>query len=457
MRYIKNVIYSDKNQLFYGLLIFLGLRRKNQINEHSSSVSKFADIVTRKIIHKENFKVPKTPRNLMREVYKRKYHRDLSPNNSPEQISRGEVKININLERKMKKKKKKLVTICLSWCYTSLIFLLLCVQPSYAIYHIVHDKTDKNFMYSSLFFVLIPPTQYIFSVLYFSTSHFEEFYLNKSNLDPKCFPNTNQFTILIILISLLLGVINFLFLSDVFTPDRDIPEILTGNKFADFFIEISAWVYGRFVIYVNLLCFSLVFCKHCKIIHEYVKKLENENLSRVNILSINIISQDILFIRNDLEQSIDHFKNIFSLFTLLGAIGLGFFFERIKDNNFDLFPWNQFVIYVIAQIVFIVIIFRVSKYQNDLIDYVRQPLFVEKFLKRYTIRDVQEKFEDPSMISLNLDEENSSMLDWIILDRLLNEKWAEFNVAGIDISDGELIKKGIAFVAILTTVNSYIS
>lgn len=60
-----------------------------------------------------------------------------------------------------------------------------------------------------------------------------------------------------------------------------------------------------------------------------------------------------------------------------------------------------------------------------------------------------------SDMSINLQEENSSTLDWLILDRLLNEKWAEFKVLGIDISDGELIKRGIATVTILTAIYTY--
>ena len=58
---------------------------------------------------------------------------------------------------------------------------------------------------------------------------------------------------------------------------------------------------------------------------------------------------------------------------------------------------------------------------------------------------------------LNLEEENASMMDWIILDRLLNEKWAEFSVMGIDVSDGTLIKRGITLVTLIVAFTAYIN
>ncbi len=459
LQYINNLLSSNKNEIFYNILLFLGLRRTTNTQPIETN-NLFLDLLKRNIITKQSTKTPKTPRNLTREIYKKRYNKDLSPNNSPLIEQQRSQQLNINIEKAIiqhtkKKQKKQFLLTTLSWIYTTIVFSILCISPIYTIINL--SKQQSNFLYSTLFFLLIEPTQYILSLIYFSTCHFEKFFINTHNFDPQCFPNTNILCLAIILFIIILGTINFVIVIDVFKENPNIPETLTGNEPIDFVIQLLSWIYGRLTIYINLLCFSLVFCKHCKIIQSYVKKLEQENLSNTNVLSINIITQDILLIRNELEESIDRFINIFSLFTLLGAVGFGFFIERIKVGNFDLFPWNELIVYVIVQMVFIIIIYRVRSYQEDLIDYVRQPLFVEKFLKRYTVRDIQEKFDDPAMISLNLDEENSSQLDWIILDRLLNEQWAEFKVMGIDISNGELIKRGIALVSILIAINTLVT
>lgn len=428
------------NELFYSILIFIGLRKNK--NEVHIKNNKKCNLISREIYSKTESKdTIQTPRNLTRAIYRQKYHKDLSPPTSPKNVI-----TNVQMENAKNKPS-------FTWLYTLSIFFILCIKPSFCIYYILHPENNLTFYLSNFFFLLIEPIQYILSVIYFNTPHFEDFYLNKENLDPKCFPTTNQFSTFILSLLVIVGIFNFLFFSDI--SNKNIPETLTGNDYIDFTIELLSWIYGRLTIYINLLCFSLVFCKHCKIIKKYVKKIENENLTNANILSINIITEEILLIRNSLEDSISHFKNIFSSFTLLGTIGLGFFFERVKERNFNLFPWNQLIIYIIVQICFIIIIFRVSKYRNKIIEYTRSPNFVKKFLRRYTIRDVSEKFQDSSDMSINLQEENSSTLDWLILDRLLNEKWAEFKVLGIDISDGELIKRGIATVTILTAIYTY--
>lgn len=429
---------DSQNGIFNFLLIFLGLRKKN----HSvTTKSKFKNIVNRKVLQKKEHNEPRNPRNLTREIYKRTYNKDLSPVNSP--VQTRETRLNINIHQK--NKRFKITENILSWAYTGFIFLILCVRPSWCLYHIVNKSYDRVELFSNFFFLLIEPFQYVLSVMYFSTTHFEDFFLSKNGLDPKCFPTTNQISIIVATIFAILLTINFLFLSNTF--NKELPNMLSNNDVLNFFIELFSWIYGRLVIYINLLCFSLVFCKHCKIIHNYVNKVQDKNN---DVLTINIITQDILLIRNELEDSIGKFKSIFSSFTLLGAIGLALFFEKGEP-----IPWNQIVVYAIVQFIFLVIIYRVSSYQKKLTDHIRQPLFVQKFLKRYTVVDINQKFNDRKMVSFNLQEENSSMLDWIVIDRILNEKWAEFSVLGIDISNGELIKRGIAIVTIGVAVLSY--
>lgn len=422
--------------IFNYLLIFLGLRKKG----HSvTTKNKLKNIISRKVIQKKEYNEPKTPRNIVREIYKRTYNKELSPPNSPEiTIGSREIKLNISIHNN--KRKQKFILNVISWMYTLFIFLILCIKPIISIYNIV-KTSNKIPLLSVLFFQLIEPFQYILSIIYFSTTHFEDFFLSNRNLDPKCFPNINTLTYIIISVLTIIIVFNFLYNSYNFT----------NNYILNIFIELFSWIYGRLVIYINLTCFSLIFCKHSKIIEQYVNKVQQANISNQNILTINIITQDILIIRNELEDSIDKFKNIFSSFTLLGTIGLALFFES-KGK----IPWNQLIIYLIVQTIFIIIVLRVSSYQKKLTDHIRQPLFVKKFLKRYTLLDINEKFEDNrNMVLFNLQEENSSMLDWIILDRLLNEQWAEFSVLGINISNGELIKRGIAIVTIGIAILAY--
>lgn len=452
--------FWDNNNLFGFLLVFLGLRKSTKIKKtRRNSLKKMIQrkVICKKIRHPER---QRQPRNLIRNIYREVYNEELSPTMqsiySNDSESEGDSDSEqIPTQHKVNSTIKKWYYSLISWGYSVIISMFLLVQPIYLLYYIFTHE-NIQFYWSSFFFGIIPFVQYILSLIYFRTSHFEDFYLSKEYVDPKCFPSMNVFVVLIILGTFVSNILNQLVLLGMFNLERDDGEF---PNFSDYqyrpLISLFLWIvwtYGRFTVFTNLTIFSLVFCKHCKIIHNYVKKLER-NCS-INALTINTITQEVLNIRHNLEESIDLFKNIFSSFTLLGAIGFGFFMERIQNGNFELFPWHLFVIYALMQIVFLVIVLRVSSNKESLSDYIRQPKFIDKFLKRYNTWEIQEKFKgDINMVQLNILEENASTLDWMVLNDIFNEQWTEFKVMGIDISNGALIKQGIVIVTLIVTIN----
>jgi len=460
-------------ELFYNILVYLGLRKSKKIIKKDKRT--FSDIFYRKIIIK-NVNIPKTqPRNITRELYKIIYNKDLSPklNNREILTDIPEARINIRIDNKDVKFRKNII-LFFSWTYSFMIFSILCFQPIYTLIYLISSDNKENFNYflASFFFHMIQPTQYIFSIIYFGTDHFDSFYLN-DYIICNCFPNIQILMKIMLAVVLFSSIFNYLVLdNDInFLQNREgeFPYFNELEKLPKLFVTIFlciSWILSKMVIYLNLICFTLVFCKHCKIIEEYVTKLEQENISNSNILTVNVITREVLKIRYDLEYSIDLFKNMFSFFTLFGAIGFGFLMERVKNGNFDFFPWDNFLIYSIVQMSFIIVIIRVSSYREKLSDYIRQPEFVEKFLKKYTFRDVHARFDENNennenyinklqMVILNMEEENSSTLDWTLLNNILNEKWTEFTVMGIEIGNITLIKQGIALVAVITAMNSF--
>lgn len=472
-------IFCDNYLLDY-ILVFLGLRFCLSKKQKKVKKGTFARIVRRNIISKRltHPESQRQPRRLVRDMYRNFYHRDLSPDQDNRIIRSDSDKSddNGNIERKVKlnigmsRSKKIFNKVCnfiqnnyrltLSWLYSGSIIALLSIQPIYGLYHLI-DRVDDNvnFYRASLFFNLIPVSQYILALAYFNTSHFEDFFLSKEYIDPKCFPSLNTIIILIILITIVLNIISQFIILGQFSLERSDSEFPDFSSFSYSNLILAflwvIWVYGRITLFLNLTVFTLIFCKHCAILSGYVKKLKKN--CRVNALTINKITQEVLNIRYNLEQSIDMFKNIFSLFTLFGTIGFGFFLERIQNGNFELFPWHQLVIYLVTQIVFVVMVYRVSQNKDSLSDYIRQPVFIDKFLKRYSPIEIRQKFgENMDLISLNIQEENASTLDWMVLNDIFNEEWTEFKVMGIDISDGALIKKSLVFVTLVVTVNNLI-
>lgn len=421
--------------LFDRLLSFLGIikeKTEKSQNEESS-------------FHKKNIRQGRT---ITRNAYFRTYNKDLSPNRHD--IETGNIILNENFVKQSSADKFKKVLFI--WTYRTFIFCLLSIQPIYQLYNITVDNRSREIVdLAGIVFSLIPPTQYILFLIYFSSDHFESFLSNRKR-------ELVYFIIFSCIINIVINLIIIWGVGNVQENDGEFPRFGIFSrpiKILTTLFLLFSWFYGKTVVYTNLVCFCFVFYKHTKIIQNFVKKLEKTK--DINTLSIDSITNELLYIRHDLEESIDMFKNIFSIFTILGAIGFGFFLERIKTGNFLLFPWTQFVIYVIIQIIFLLTIIRMNFHKEILIGYIRQPKFVDRFLTRYTAVDIQKKFEDNQLIILNMVEENATTIDWIVLNSLSNETWTEFKVMGIDISDGSLIKKGIVMVTLIVAFMNYIS
>lgn len=371
------------------------------------------------------------PRHLIRTVYRDRYKRDLSPER-------------VQFKKDHKSQSRIDPYVVLSWIYTASVFAVLMIQPGITIQWLVWNwSTDRTyFMMSSAAFNLIPAVQYVLAVKYFGTTHFEDFLAPDDS-------TLNMIMYLIYLVVILVNVSsNFSLING---NDSEFPGIEDyDNKYLITTFLWIPWTMGRMTLYINLTTFCLVFYKHCDILHMYRKKLDKNVM--INALTINVITQEILRIRHEMEQSIDLFKNIFSMFTLLGAVGFGFLIELIAVSDFGSFPWHQLVVYLLIQTVFLIIVNWVSNSKDDLSDYTRQPLFVDKFLRRYSPSEIMEKFEgDINMVILNIQEENASTLDWVVLNNIFNEAWTEFKVMGIDITDGTLVKKGLVLVTLVVS------
>ena len=170
--------------------------------------------------------------------------------------------------------------------------------------------------------------------------------------------------------------------------------------------------------------------------------------------------QILVGIKYQLGISISDFEYIFSSFTFFGAISFGFYIDQINNGNFENIPWNLVVTYVIVQIVFFRIISQVKRNRDALFDFVKNPIYVEKYLKRYTVEDIQTHFlgDDADLILLNLLEEIGNEISWNSLNTLLTDSsWTEFKFFGIEVSDFALIKKGIVLVSFIVFADRILS
>jgi hypothetical protein len=449
------------------LLIFTGLRKEKNVETgtHSKSIINF---IKRKTLTNKKEKIAGTdndysqPRNVTRQLYERTYNKSLSPVGTvrnhaivevPPIIGLENIRENQSLRNQFEIEEKK--EIILSWLYTLFIFLILWIQPLYTLIHVINKNKSLTFHMPTLCFDFIYPIQYFFCLIYFSNDHFEKFYLEKEKDVNKKFPTTDTITIMSCFYAIigLIFLFTGLFNSDelVFPGFHDFP--LT-SKIPILIILVMSWTIGRLTFFIHSSIFFLTFCKHCLILRKFIKQISKEK--REDLISINDLSVKILDIRYELERSVDNFKNFLSTVTLLGAVSIGFLIEQIKINSYNGFPWVSFSFFLIFQIVFLSIIVKVDKYREDLVSYIRSGNFVKKYLSRYNNQEITDKFENNTeLILLNFEEENSTTIDWLVVNNVLSEGWSQFTVLGVPISDGSLIKRGIALVTLIITFNEY--
>lgn len=448
---------------FYKLLYFLGIRKFGDDSYAKDNKKSFYNIVKRKILQQRNeLEIYSQPRQITRLLFEREIGQDLSP-----QPRCRRVPSDINIQPPILAVRdtnqsvlELLCTIIGDWIYSCIIFLILCIHPTYTFIRIVQTQTINEFpYYSSFFYQMIPPFHYYYAIRYFSTDHFERFYYQNS-----LSYLLNRLSMLAVLCaSANVGINIWRLLGTDF--DGEFPFYNEFGKIPQIFIFIFlmiSWIYGNLIVFLNLIIFCLIFCKHRQIIVEISNRIHKECSDSNNnslSLSLNEIMQELSLIVFHLKESIGHFQNIFSSFTFFGALSFGFFVQRIKDGNFASFPWNTFIIYIILQTIFFIMILNVSQHKNKMTDFIKNPIYIKKYIKRYTIRDIEQHFSEDNdkFIITNLIEENASLLDFMALNQLFNDDWTEFKFFGFNIARFELIKKGIVIVGLIVGLNEILN
>lgn len=480
--------------LFYNLLCFIGVRKEypeflcfeneEELNNNNSNHFMFYNIVKR-IIHKkgnqnnenrlnrlnryndmleEDFFVNKSqPRKLTRFVHERKKNTSLSPHIRIKQPhSAGYGTVGTDNDDASTNSSNSITSKLHVSLYTVFICLVLSVQPIYTLIVVFSSEPEQEILYiSSFFFQVLYPLQYYYCVRYFFTDHFDSFYFdNKGDKKEikKILYKLNQLAYLIVGCSLLNVVTNITRIT-VADYDGEFPLIFEYNIIARVmisFLLVASWTYGNLVLFTNLITFCIVFRKHVKIFQNFAMKIQSKH----NKLDLNQMMQELVNIKFKLNISIGDFEYIFSSFTFFGAISFGFYIDQINQGNFENIPWNLVVTYLIVQIIFFRIISQVKRNRDALFDFVKNPIYVEKYLKRYTVEDIHTHFsgDDADLIQLNLMEEIGNEISWNSINTLLSDSsWTEFKFFGIEVSDFALIKKGILIVSFVVFANRLLS
>ena len=411
---------------------------------------------------------------------------------------------------------------CCKTTYRVFIAIFLLIKPIYYFYEIIEDGT--KIFYPTLLFLINTFINYIILLKYFKNNYFENilydyFSYKKKDKRINCLVNDYYIPISILLISIFTVIFTF-FYNMYLTNFTGIAEY-NGTEYEDTLIynlnnktELAITLnlligitdfYGYILMLSNNFIFLLVFLKHLIDIKSYTNKLlKKYSWSKdTKHTEVSSICYEIMWIRNELENSIDNLEPLFVSNTLLGSIALGFI---IEFNETTIFQIIYIIYWIFSQIIYLTIIYFINDNKSDLTLIIKKPRFVlhyirrkfrksqfdtvvnqvnlkrpRKYISKVFKQEIETELEEIKInvkdgendiiaVLGNLDmngeqpekvdtEEyiikNSSSIDWIILNTILNENWGSFSFLGFEFSGSNNLLSVISTSGILILITKW--
>tara|TARA_Y100000389_G_scaffold34567_1_gene29426 strand:- start:25569 stop:26882 length:1314 start_codon:yes stop_codon:yes gene_type:complete len=381
--------------------------------------------------------------------------------------------------------------------YSFFVILVILIEPIYTIIYILESKgaLDDSMMVTQipkLCFLLISPSLFIIGNNYFKKEHFFITFNNIKNSNLTYFNNESKIIITTLVCTTISIIITFLGEYIYNNPLCNITSIYIGD--IGILISLLGWVYGRLIIFLNLIIFFLIFSYHKNELENTAMILSDKDWLKTEQFVVSDICYQLLKLKTKMEESITNLESIYTFSTMLGTIGIGVFFQTIENYSNYIFICVCICIFIIIQFIFIYYMRELTLQRKNLLKIIQSNKFTKTFLKRNGKN--KETPQDPfktlitlqrfaklkgsltlgslSNIKLSPPPDNSSIdklinkgsktpdwirdngssIDWIILYTILKERWISFSLFGLTFEDGDAFKKGIALSAMLVAANS---
>jgi hypothetical protein len=321
--------------------------------------------------------------------------------------------------------------------YSCVIFLFLCVQPIYTLVKFFNETLDTKLLVSFFINVNIPII-YFWQKMYFKTNHLE--------LHLKC----EKFKTLLIIASC--GISILLNLIDIESFHNDYYWLHYFDTEWFFTIIIIEWIYSRLVLFLFVYSFIFILNSHINKFTKIILDIDNNEFSFEENACLSNIILEISKIRHEIEVTISYYNDVISLNTIFGGMSLAVFTRDIYTDNkiiidiHDRYLIKPIIFYIISQGLLLFNMSRYSYKRDSVLKYIKSISFITRFLTRVPSNKIMKKSGgNINIVILNILEETSTSLDWLLLGNMLSEKWLDFTIFGISTSDGKLIKKSITF------------
>lgn len=222
------------------------------------------------------------------------------------------------------------------------------------------------------------------------------------------------------------------------------------NKYCLFFVLF----YSNFLKLNICITFFLIISNISNFLKEFIDKKIKSNIQNFDINSISI---EFMILKRNYNKTIVNFNNIMS--NMIGFYSIpSFYILSNIDKKFDFMYYNGFSIFLLMSGVFH---YYLSKIDSD-IDYLKSICVKNRSISDYISRRKNIYFFESNAIELEnintnelsfknylVDVENSQSIDWIIFDKIINEKWRDFEIFGVKINNSSIIIKIFSLFLIL--------
>jgi hypothetical protein len=294
--------------------------------------------------------------------------------------------------------------------WTIFCISLQCIQPVYLIYKIINHFGDIQELVNLFLLYILIPIHYVWAKIYFSTTHFNNFFIKKHW---SCTDYCDKLTMFSLVLSSLSIIPHFFFREQV-------SHYWSHGTDYFWYTFIPIEIVGRNIILLNSGIFTLIFYTHLNSIYE-------------------------------------RFENLVSLTTGIGGASLILFIQHkyttqeLNLNPIELYTLVALIYYLISQLVFFYILYKYSSIRENIHKYINSINFINKYIKRSLLKEPRNKTQFDKKLMI-IEEESATTIDWLILDRLTKENWIDFTILGVSTRDGSLIKKVLTFATLFYTL-----
>ena len=352
--------------------------------------------------------------------------------------------------------------------YVIFVFCVLLWLIVESIYDSVKNNDGRYF--SSNIFAVMYLAQYISGILLYK----KKFYKKTVNYN-----NNFRLFILTFILSIIISASAVVFLvnginisvySDLYNNTG-----IIGKVFLCIILVIEK-LYSYNIYFVNVITFTTILLNLSSKISVYKDKLKGFISDSNTNITISDMLKEYSELQDDHRKVIDALNYVFTTVTIFGVVG-AYFTLLNSDTEFSgIFTYIDVSFYLLLQGIYILAINKIQNTASDIKIVIGSPLFVNKFLSKSEMVDINGDIYDDYLESNNSDNlekskniirelnkkidimknilfrntiiatENSNDLYWIMFFNKLSEPWECFQIFGFDINNDQLIQKFVGVV-----------